>query len=72
MLGSRTDKRGESYQLSIRGIDVCPTRKCVKHMYLRGGADKGVRVTIPGRVPMVEVIRWIESLVEKLPNLFRY
>lgn len=61
-------KRAKTYQLTENGLDIRVTKKAIRNMYLRVGADGSVRVSAPLKMPdshirrfILERMDWIEE-----------
>ena len=49
------------YHLTENGLDIQVTKKAIRNMYLRVGADGSVRVSAPLRMPEHDIRRFIRE-----------
>lgn len=54
-----SEKRVKIYQLTENGLDIRVTKKAIRNMYLRVGADGSIRVSAPLRMPESDIRRFI-------------
>lgn len=66
-----TQKRVKVYQVTVDGLDIQVTKKAIRNMYLRVGADGAVKISVPLRMPECDIRRfilerrdWIEDKIQ--------
>ena len=57
-------KRVKIYQWTENGLDIQVTKKAIRNMYLRVGADGSIRVSAPLKMPECDIRRFIRERMD--------